>query len=139
MDAVVEWMGPGGKLDSSNDGHLTVGELVVDSPGREYRRSLTFSPLSASDMSSYSCSATVMPSVANSGVTNGMGIGSDNLTVASKISIFDLTNHFTICVFQYLHWMSLLSVLVSLLESLISLPSMASLSPVWPHPELLGH
>ena len=142
MDAVVEWMGPGSNLTSSNNGRLTVGKLDVDSPGREYRRSLTFSPLSASDMGSYSCSATVMPTVDNSGVTNGMRIGSDNLTVASKISnmgIFDLTNHFIFCIFQYLNWMSLLSVLVSLLESLISLPSMASPSPVWPHPELLGH
>ena len=87
VDTVVEWMGPGGRLTSSNDGRLTVRDLVIDSPGREYRRSLTFSPLSASDMSSYSCSATVMPTVVNSGVINGIGIGSDNLTVASKISI----------------------------------------------------
>ena len=85
VDAVVEWMGPGGRLTSSSDGRLTVGDLVIDSPGREYRRSLTFSPLSADDMSSYSCSATVMPTVDNSGVTNGIGMGSDNLTVASKI------------------------------------------------------
>ena len=99
VDAVVEWMGPGGMLTSSNNGRLTVGELDVDSPGREYRRLLTFSPLSASDMGSYSCSATVMPTVDNSGVTNGMRIGSDNLTVASKISIWEFLISQTISFF----------------------------------------
>ena len=90
VNAIVEWMGPSGKLASSNDGRLTLGPLVVDSHGREYRRLVTFSPLSADDMGSYNCSATIMPTTANPKVTNSVGIGNNNLTVTSK-NIFNVT------------------------------------------------
>ena len=86
IGAVIEWMKDGVRLSSSNDGRITLGETLVDSPGREFRRSIMFSPLSAGDMGSYSCSATIRPSVENPGVTNGVGIGSGNLTVAGKLS-----------------------------------------------------
>ena len=85
MDAVVEWRGPGGLLVSSNDDRFTLGDLLIDSPGLEYRRAIQFSPLSADDMGTYSCSATFMPTVANSDVTNGFGIGNNSLTIVGKI------------------------------------------------------
>ena len=84
VNAVVEWTGPSGNLTSSNDGRLTLGPLVVDSPGRQYRRLVTFSSLSSDDMGSYSCSATIMPTTANPKVTSSVGIGNNNLTVTSK-------------------------------------------------------
>ena len=84
ISAVIKWMKYGIKLSSSNDGRITLGETIVDSPGREFRRSIMFSPLSAGDMGSYSCSATISPTVDNPGVTNGVGIGSSNLTVAGS-------------------------------------------------------
>ena len=87
VDAVVEWRGPGGLLiASSNDGRVTLGELVIDSPGRDYRRSIQFFPLSADDMGTYSCSATAMPTVTRSGVTNGFGMSNNSLTVVGKIN-----------------------------------------------------
>ena len=85
VDAVVEWRRLGIVLSSSNDGRITLGDLTVDSPGREYRRSINFSPLSADDVGTYSCSATVRPTVAISGVTNGFGIGNNSLTIVGKI------------------------------------------------------
>ena len=84
VEAVVEWMKGDTKLTSSNDGRITLGDLRIDSPGREYRRSIMFSPLSAEDMSTYSCSATVRPTVANAGVTNGFRMTNNNLTVVGK-------------------------------------------------------
>ena len=84
VEADIEWMKSGVNLSTSNDGRITLGETTVDSPGREFRRSIMFSPLSAGDMGSYSCSATIRPTVANSRVTNGVGIGSSNLTVIGK-------------------------------------------------------
>ena len=81
----MEWIKLGIKLSSSNDGRITLRELMIDSPGREYRRSINFSPLSAGDMGTYSCSATVRPMMANSGVTNGFGIGNNSLNIVGKI------------------------------------------------------
>ena len=88
VDAVIEWRGPDGPLVSSSDGRVTLGDVVIDSPGREYRRSIIFSPLSADDIGSYSCSANIMPTVANTGVTNGFGIGNSSLTVAGRIEYY---------------------------------------------------
>ena len=144
VDAVVEWRGPSGLLVSSNDGRVTLGDLVIDSPGREYRRSIQFSPLSADDMGTYSCSATVMPTVTRSGVTNGFRIRNNSLTVVGKIMIYKnffssyMLLHVSLLL-QYLLWMCLSTALVSVLESLSSLLSMASPSPAWPPPVLLGH
>ena len=81
--ADVEWRGPGGAVITNNS-RITVGATTEPSPGREFQKILTFSPLSAGDSGSYSCSATVMPTATNSLVTNGMGTGSDYLTVAGK-------------------------------------------------------
>ena len=83
IGADIEWMKNGIKLSDSND-RITLGDTIVDSPGREFRRSIVFTPLSASDMGSYRCSATISPTVDNPGVTNGVGIRSSNLTVAGK-------------------------------------------------------
>ena len=81
--ADVEWRGPGGAVITS-DSRITVGATIEASPGREYQNTLMFSPLSAGDSGSYSCSATVMPTVTNSFITNGVGTGSDSLTFAGK-------------------------------------------------------
>ena len=86
IDAVMEWMKDGIKLSSSNNGRVTLGDTREDSPGREFRRSIVFSPLSAGDMGSYSCSATIRPTVDNPGVTNGFGILNSNLTIAGKFN-----------------------------------------------------
>ena len=66
VTADVEWRGPGGAVITS-DSRITVGATTEPSPGREYQKSLMFSPLSARDSGSYSCSATVMPSYQWSG------------------------------------------------------------------------
>ena len=84
VNAVIEWIGPSGMLTSTSDGRLTVGALEIDTPGRQYERSVMFSPLSAGDSGSYSCSATIMPDTENSRVTNGVQVGSDSLSVASE-------------------------------------------------------
>ena len=128
VEADIEWMKNGVKLSSSSNGRVTLEETIVDGPGREFRRSIVFSPLSAGDMGSYSCSATIRPTVDNPGVTNGFGIGSSNLTVAGKFNNSYSIVHNVSLLFQYPLWMSLSIVLVSLFESLTSLPSMASLS-----------
>jgi hypothetical protein len=60
--------------------------LTEDSPGREFRRPVQFSPLSTDDIGIYGCSATIRPTVANSRVTNGFGIGNNSLTVVGKFS-----------------------------------------------------
>ena len=83
VSASVEWIGPNGAVITS-DSRITVGETLETSPGREYQKTLTFTPLSAGDSGSYSCSATVMPTTSNSLVTSGMVIDSDSLSVASK-------------------------------------------------------
>ena len=82
VSATVEWRGLDGAVITS-DNRITVGD-VIETPGRRFERSLMFSPLSAGDSGSYSCLATVMPTVANPRVTSGVGTGSDSLTVASK-------------------------------------------------------
>ena len=84
VEAVVEWMKDGVRLSSSGDGRITLRDLQIDSPGRDYRRSIQFTPLSAGDMATYSCSATVMPTVDNSRVTDGFGIGNTDLTIVGK-------------------------------------------------------
>ena len=83
VSASVEWIGPNGSVLTSGS-RITAGNTAVESPGREYQKTLTFSPLSAGDSGSYSCSATVMPTTSNSLVTNAIGTGSDSLSVASK-------------------------------------------------------
>ena len=100
VNALVEWTGPSSKLTSSNDGRLTLGPLVVDIPGREYRRLMTFSSLSADDMGSYSCSVTIMPATANPKVTNSVGIGNNNLIVSSKNIFISLNVSFHILSFS---------------------------------------
>ena len=84
VSAAVEWRRFNGDIMTS-DNRITVGGVVEISPGRSYQRSLMFSPLSAGDSGSYSCSATAMPTVMNSNVMNGVGTGNDSLTVASKL------------------------------------------------------
>ena len=83
VTADVEWRGPGGAVITSTS-RITVGTTIEPSPGRRYQKPLMFSPLSAGDSGSYSCSGTVTPTVTNSLVTNGVGTGSDTLTVAGK-------------------------------------------------------
>ena len=83
VTADVEWRGPGGAVITS-DSRITVGATTEPSPGREFQKRLIFSPLSARDSGSYSCSATVIPTVTSSFVTNGVRTGSDSLTVAGK-------------------------------------------------------
>ena len=83
VSADIEWRGLGGSVLTS-DSRITVGDVLEETPGREYRSLLTFTPLSAMDTGSYSCSATVRPSVANGNVINGVGSGSDTLTVTGK-------------------------------------------------------
>ena len=85
VDAIVEWKKSNNNFTSSNDGRITVGELDTDTPGRIYRRSVIFSPLSAEDVGSYSCSATVIPTVANPQVTNGFGKVDGSLAVTGKM------------------------------------------------------
>ena len=84
VDAVVEWKKSNNSFTSSNDGRITVANIAIDTPGRIYRRSVIFSPLSAEDVGSYSCSATVIPTVANPQVTNGFGKVDGSLTVTGK-------------------------------------------------------
>ena len=79
----VEWRGPDGNVITS-DSRITVGATVESAPGREYQKTLMFSPLSAEDSGSYSCSATVIPATSNSFIISGVGTGNDSLTVASK-------------------------------------------------------
>ena len=81
--ASVEWIGSNGAVLIS-DGRITVGATLETSPGREYQKSLSFTPLSAGDSGSYSCSATVMPTTSNSLVMNAVRTGSDSLSVASE-------------------------------------------------------
>ena len=81
--ATVEWIGPNGAVITSGS-RITVGDTLDTSPGREYQKYLSFTPLSASDSGSYSCSAAVMPTTNNFHVTNGMVMDSDSLSVASK-------------------------------------------------------
>ena len=83
VSASVEWIGLNGSVLTSGS-RITVGNTAVESPGREYQKTLAFTPLSAGDSGSYSCSATVMPTTSNSHVTNGMVMDSDSLSVASK-------------------------------------------------------
>ena len=79
VSASVQWIGPNGAV-ITNGSRITVGDTLETSPGREYQKTLTFTPLSAGDSGSYSCSATVMPTTSNSLVTNAVGTGSDFLS-----------------------------------------------------------
>ena len=80
----MEWIGSNGAVLTSGN-RITVGATLESSPGHEYQKSLAFTPLSAGDSGSYSCSATVMPTTSNSLATNGVGTGFVALHVASKI------------------------------------------------------
>ena len=84
VDAVVEWKKSDNNFTSSTDGRITVEDIDIDTPGRIYRRSVIFSPLSVDDMASYSCSATIMPTVSNPQVTNGFGKVDGSLAVTGK-------------------------------------------------------
>ena len=84
VSAAVDWRGPSGDVMTS-DSRITVGDVGVIAPGRSFQRSVMLSPLSAGDTGSYSCSATVMPTMINSNVKNGVGTANDSLTVASKL------------------------------------------------------
>ena len=134
VSASVEWIGPNGAVITS-DSRITVGDTLETSPGREYQKTLTFTPLSAGDSGSYSCSATVMPTISNSLVTSGMVIDSDSLSVASKTLLTLLHTQSLHNIYQYFVllqiplFQSTLNVPVSLLEFLIFLLTMASLSP----------
>ena len=86
VNATVDWRRPNGDI-MTNDSRITVGDVAVISPGRTFQRSVMFSPLSAGDAGSYSCSATAMPTMMNSNVMNGVGTGSDSLSVASKLCV----------------------------------------------------
>ena len=83
VSAAVVWRSNGDIMTSDN--RITVGGVVEVSPGRSFQRSVMFSPLSAEDAGSYSCSATAMPTMMNSNVMNGVGTGNDSLTIASKL------------------------------------------------------
>ena len=83
VDVAVEWRRPNNSTLVSDD-RITVGNSMAVTEGRDYRRSVMFSPLSAGDSGSYSCSATIMPDTENSRVTNGVQVGSDSLSVASE-------------------------------------------------------
>ena len=83
VSASVQWIGPNGAVIISGS-RITVGDTLESSPGREYQKTLSFTPLSAGDSGSYSCSATVMPTTSNSLVINAVGTGSESLSVASK-------------------------------------------------------
>ena len=134
VSATVEWIGPDGTVITSGS-RITVGDTLESSPGREYRKYLSFTPLSAGDSVSYSCSATVMPTTSNSFVTNAVGIGSDSLSVAGKTLLMLLHTQSLHKIYQYSVllqiplFQSTLSVPVSLLEFLTFLLTMASLSP----------
>ena len=134
VSASVEWIGPNGAVLTS-DSRITVGDTLETSPGREYQKTLAFTPLSAGDSGSYSCSATVMPMTSNSFVTNAVGIGSDSLSVAGKTLLTLLHTQSLHNIYQYSVFLqipffqSTLSVPVSLLKFLTFLLTMASLSP----------
>ena len=130
VSASVEWIGPNGAVITSGS-RITVGDTLETIPGREFQKSLAFTPLSAGDSGSYSCSATVMPTTTNSLVTNAVGTGSESLTVASKnLSklIFAYVIGFKfVFLLQTQLFQSTVSVPVSLLEFLTFLLTMASL------------
>ena len=86
----MEWKKYENSFTSSNDGRVIVGDIDVDTPDRIYLRSVIFSPLSAEDVASYSCSATVIPTVANPRVTNGFGKVDGSLAVTGKSIIYAL-------------------------------------------------
>ena len=100
VSAEIEWRGPGGSVLTS-DSRVTVGSVEEETAGREYRRLLTFSPLSAMDTGSYSCSATVRPTVANSNVMNGVGSGGNSLTVARKFIYNTIVGYLDTSMFIY--------------------------------------
>ena len=134
VSASVEWIGLNGTVLTS-DSRITVGATLETSPGREFQKTLTFTPLSAGDSGSYSCLATVMPTTSNSFVTNAVGIGSDSLSVAGKTLLMLSHTQSLHKIYQYSVFLqippfqSILSVPVSLLEFLTFLLTMASLSP----------
>ena len=84
VSAAVDWRGPSGNVMTS-DSRITLGDVVQATLGRTFQRSVMFSPLSAGDTGSYSCTGTVMPTVMNSNVKNGVGTANESLTVASKL------------------------------------------------------
>ena len=80
VSAAVVWRRPNGDIMTS-DNRITVGGVVESSPGHSFQSSVMFSPLSAGDSGSYSCSATAMPTVMNSNVMNGVRTGNDSLSL----------------------------------------------------------
>ena len=84
VSAAVDWRGPSGDIMTS-DSRITVGRVVEIAPGRSFQRSVMFSPVSAGDAGIYSCTGTVMPTVTNSNVMNGVRTRNDSLSVDSKL------------------------------------------------------
>ena len=82
VSADVEWRRPNGDIMTS-DNRITIGDVVESSPasGHSSQSSVMFSPLSAGDSGSYSCSATAIPTVMNSSVMNGVRTGNDSLSL----------------------------------------------------------
>ena len=64
---------------------ITVGGVVEDTIGVEWRRSVMFNPLSSVDSGSYTCTTTFRPIIANAFVTNGMNTGMAEMSVVSKL------------------------------------------------------
>ena len=83
VTANIVWSKDSNELIS--DSRITVGGLVVDTVGIEWRRSVLFNPLSSVDSGSYTCTATIRPTIANAFVTNGMNTGMAEMTVVSKL------------------------------------------------------
>ena len=83
VTADIVWSKDSNELIS--DSRITVGGLVVDTVGIEWRRSVMFNPLGSVDSGSYTCSATIRPTTANAFVTNGMNTGMEEMTVVSKL------------------------------------------------------
>ena len=77
----IELSGPNGILTS--DGRITVNSVVVVNPGHAYRRSVTFSSLTAEDSGSYTCTVTVTPTNGNAMTTSATALRSGSLTVNS--------------------------------------------------------
>ena len=85
VTADIVWSKDGNELIS--DDRITVGDVVVDRVGSEWRRSVMFNPLSSVDSGSYTCTATIRPTTANAFVTNGIGTEMRLMNIVSKLMV----------------------------------------------------